>query len=142
MEYKKKTPTIEVRPRIREISTADPDITSPSRPTTADALLEDSQNRSFGKYPAKEMAAEEVPYEVRQADAARHRAHSKMKSTEKELREWMMDNPGPWSIVTEQSLHPVITVKMTPNHAERKLFEKWAPIAHACPPASNEGPTR
>mgnify|MGYP006924463000 FL=1 len=65
------------------------------------------------------METEEVPYEVRQANAARLQAHSKMESTEKKLREWMMDDHEPRSIVTEQSLHPVITVKRTPNHAEQ-----------------------
>ena len=65
------------------------------------------------------MAAEEVPYKVRQANAARYRAHSTLESTEKEIRDWMRDDHGPRSIVTEQSLHPVITVKMKPNHAER-----------------------
>ena len=38
---------------------------------------------------------------------------------EKELRDWMMDYPGPRSIVTEQCLNPVITVKMQPSHTER-----------------------
>ena len=42
-----------------------------------------------------------------------------MESTEKELREWRMDDHEPRVIVTEQSLHPVITEKRTPNHAER-----------------------
>ena len=119
MEYKKKAPTMEVCPRIRKVSTVEPDQTSPRSPTTADALLEDSQNRVCGEYPAKEMATEEVPYKVRQANAARLQAHSKMESTEKKLREWRMDDHEPRSIVTEQSLHPVITVKRTPNHAEQ-----------------------
>ena len=82
MEYKKKAPTMEVRPRIRKVSTAEPDQTSPRSPTTADAPLEDSQNRVCRDYPAKEMATEEVPDKVRKADAARYRAHLKMESTE------------------------------------------------------------
>ena len=63
------------------------------------------------------MASEEVPDKVRKADAARYRAHSKMESTEREIREWMLDDPGPRSTVTEQIFHPVITVKLTPNQA-------------------------
>ena len=60
-----------------------------------------------------------MPDKVRKADAVRYRAHSKMESTERELREWMLDDPGPRPIGTEQSLHPVIIMKMTPNPAER-----------------------
>ena len=40
------------------------------------------------------MATEEVPDKVRKADAARYRAHSKLESTEREIREWMLDDPG------------------------------------------------
>ena len=119
MEYKKKTPTMEVRPRIREVSTAASGLTSPSPPTTADAALEDTWDRSRGENPAKKRAAEEGPDEVRQADADRRRAYSKMESTEKELREWMRGDPEPRATVTEQCLHPVITVKMKPSHEGR-----------------------
>ena len=110
---------MEVCPRIREVCTAASGPTSPSPPTMADAPLEDTWNRSCGEYPAKKMAAEEVPDKVQQADADRYRAYSKIESTEKELRDWMMDYPGPRSIVTEQCLNPVITVKMQPSHTER-----------------------
>ena len=108
MEYKKETPTMKVSPSIREVSTAASGPTSPSHPTTADATTEVIQNRSRGKYTAKERTAGEVPHQVQQADEARYRAQSELKSTEKEIREWMLDNPGPRPNGTEQSLHPVI----------------------------------
>ena len=119
IEYKKKTPTKKVdrgpgrsvqRLQVRRVQVAQQGRTP---------LFEDIRNRSRGKYTAKEMAAEEVPDKVRKADAARYRAHSKMERTERELREWILDDPGPRSTVTEQTFHPVITVKLTPNPAER-----------------------
>ena len=110
---------MKVSPSIREVSTAASGPTSPSHPTTADATTEVIQNRSRGKYTAKERTAREVPRQVRQADQARYRAQSELKTTEKEIRPWMLDDPGPRPIGTGQSLHPVIIMKMTPNPAEQ-----------------------
>ena len=107
MEYKKETPIIKVSPSIREVSTAASGPMSSSHPITADATTEEIRNRSRGKYTAKERTAGEAPHQVRQADEARYRAQSELKTTEKEIREWMLDDPGPSQIGTEQSLHPV-----------------------------------
>ena len=89
IEYKKKAPTMELRPRICKVSTGEPDQMSPRRPTMANAPLEDSRNRVCREYPAKEMTTEEVAYAVRQADAARHQAQSKMESIKNKILEWM-----------------------------------------------------
>ena len=110
---------MELCQRIHKVSTGEADQTSPRHPTMENAPLEDSRNGVHGEYPTKVMTTEEVPYKVRQANAARHRAQSKMKSTKNKLREWMMDDPETRSIETEQSLHTVITVKRTPNHGEQ-----------------------
>ena len=119
IEYNKKMPTKEVCPGTLETSTAPSGRRVQGAPLRRTPLLEGIWNRGRGENTTKEMAAEEVPHKSRKADAARYRALSEMKSTEKELREWMLDEPGPRSTVTEQTVHPVITVKLTPDFAER-----------------------
>ena len=109
MEYKKKTPIMKVSPSIREVSITASGPTSVNHPTTGEVTIEEIRNR--GRYTEKERMAREVLHQVRQADEARYRAQSGLKTTEKEMWEWMGDDPGPKPIGTMQSLHPVITTK-------------------------------
>ena len=106
---------------IREVSTAASGLTSPCHP----AKTEEIQNMHREEYTAKERTAGEVPHQVQQTDKARYRGQSKLKTTEKEIQEWMLDEQRKQEGQQERSKrHGPVGIEKPNKRLEAKEPEK------------------